>query len=216
LFAGRPDIAVDVEGRRLSRRYVLADRRYMYLVAGNFLGLSEASRAAFGARLSRDGREVPTRELQILLESEDWRDHLTGAWLAAVGMRTETRPMIVHSLSYRSEIATVGQGSSVALARFGTPQDAEILERHLDCSLAVFANEPESVRFAAQGWAIGALMYLDDRLGTSHAMRFLVPDGPWDQWSRLARVGTDHFHPVAERQQMRRLCEFLERCADAA
>jgi hypothetical protein len=147
--------------------------RYLTLLGGRPLGISGAAGAEFERRLGRDARQVTDRELSTLLDSE-WRSRITAAWLIALDCRTQFRGRLGEML-LDSELVYAGQGYCLALARFGTDADADTLCAYLDKYL------PQLDRFYDQHWAMGALLYLDERLGSKHASRFLTQGGLWDK-----------------------------------
>src|SRR6266545_4556402 len=121
-----------------------------------------------------DARQIATDELRVLLESDNWQDRITAAWLAAFDRRAELHDEIAEHLQSDDDMIGVVQGCSFALARFGTADDAATLAAYLDRALA----EPGF----SQPWALGALLYLDTQLGT--AARFLTPGGAWEPRQR--------------------------------
>jgi hypothetical protein len=151
------------------RRYVdSGSARYLKLLHGNALDMSGSDRAAFVGAMGRDARQITDRELSTLLDSE-WRSRLTAAWLIGLGRRTRFRDRLGEML-LDSELVYAGQGYCLALARFETAAGADILRAYLDKYL------PHD-RAYDQNWAIGALLYLDERLGCNRADRFLAPGG---------------------------------------
>ncbi|MEV6964863.1 DUF6000 family protein [Hamadaea sp. NPDC051192] len=65
-----------------------------------------------------------------------------------------------------------------ALACLGAEQDAQILHDYLLMSLALTAEDKRH----CQAEAMGALLYLDDDLGTHYAEAFLAAGGSWSRW----------------------------------
>jgi hypothetical protein len=155
-------------------RYVTPGRRYRSLLGGGFLRLGEVERVAFAAALRADAAQASSEEIDALFGYE-WRARLTAAWLVGVAQRVEWRER-VEGLLLASELMNAGQGYCFALARFGGSEDAETLVSYLNQYLPRLES-----RFD-QGSALGALMRLDARLGTSHAQQFLAPDGLWERW----------------------------------
>ncbi len=143
-----------------------------------------------------DARQIATDELRVLLESDNWQDRITAAWLAAFDRRSELHDEIAEHLQSDDDMIGVVQGCSFALARFGTADDAATLAAYLDRALA----EPGF----SQPWALGALLYLDTQLGT--AARFLTPGGAWDQWCQATRVSAEYTNPRTEQDRITRLC----------
>jgi hypothetical protein len=201
---GRQDCGVDDEVTeqlvaRVAQRYVMPGHRFMYLVAGNMLGLGGQTRVQFGVRLAKDARDVTDNELRVLFTG-GWRERLTAAWLAGMDRRVQLRGLIM-DLLLEDELVSAGQGYCFALARFGTAQDADVLVAYLDRYLPVFGGH--------RAWALGALLYLDTQHGTNHAAPFLTPDGPWDQWVAMGRSAT-YTNPESEHRKLTELCAFVE------
>jgi hypothetical protein len=74
-------------------------------------------------------------------------------------------------------LSFAGQGHCFALAGFGTPADAALPVGYLDRYL------PRLDLRYDRAWAIGALLHLDRRLGTTDAERFLATGGLWQTWA---------------------------------
>lgn len=163
----------DIGQGHVVARYVSNERRYLKLLGGGFLRLGESERSAFIAALRADALQVSPEEIGALLGYE-WRSRLTAAWLVGVARRCEWRER-VGELLLASELTYAGQGYCFALAQFGGKNDAEILVSYLDRYL------PHLECRYDQGPALGALLRLDSRLGTSHAERFVVRDGLWER-----------------------------------
>lgn len=188
--------------RELSARYVKPGHRYRYLTSGNLLGLDHREVDAFGERLAEDSRVVTTEELRLLAEG-GWQERITSVWLAGMDRRTELRPLVSRMLSTDDYPGPL-QGCSFALARFATPDDANVLADYLDRAL--------QVRGFGQGWALGALLHVDEANGTANAGRFLVPDGPWDRWTtKVNPVDRQYTNPEAEKARLDKLCAFADR-----
>jgi hypothetical protein len=111
----------------------------------------------------------------MLLDSE-WRSRLTASWLIGLTRRDQFRERI-GDLLLASEVCAAGQGYCLALARFATAADAELLAAYLN----VYLRQP--YRDYDQGWALGALLYPDEQLKTDRAARFLTEGGLWQQFS---------------------------------
>ena len=88
------------------------------------------------------------------------------------------------------ELTYAGQGYCLALARFATTADAELL--------AAYLAQPDK-RYD-QPWALGALLHLDEQLRANRADRFLTDGGPGQQWSDSAKT------PAELRELIRQLC----------
>ncbi|WP_020580324.1 DUF6000 family protein [Actinopolymorpha alba] len=173
------------------RRYVIwaidqpGKPRYLQLLNGNFLRDSEPDRSAFGAALAEDARQIGDDDLKKLLTTE-WRARLTAAWLIGLDRRVRFRALL-GGLLLESRFVYAGQGYCFALARFEQPEGADILAAHLERYL------PRADCYFDQDWAIGALLYLDQRLNTNRADQFLSPGGPWHR-SAFAEVDPAECH----------------------
>ena len=177
------------------RRYVVWRRlrpRYLKLLGGGLSGLGRYSRAA----LARDARKISDEDLVRLL-SCGWRACLPAAWLIGIDRRRDHRELL-GDLLLESAFPYAGQGYCFALARFGRPEDAEILAAYLDRYL------PRKDCYYDQGWAMGALLYLDARLGTHHAERF-VTTGLWQSSAYADKDPADYHQMLAE------LCDAADR-----
>jgi hypothetical protein len=192
----------DPESRTFIQRWVIWDLdraeggRYTQLLGLNPLR-EEPGREGFEAGLAHDARQITDEDLHLLLEFE-WRSRLTAAWLIGLDQRSQFRHDLA-DLLLASQFVFAGQGYCLALARFGQPEDAEILMAYLDHYL------PRTDCHYDQPWALGALLNLDERLGTDQAARFLAPGG---LWHHSAFATTD---PATCKQQTADLCALAER-----
>lgn len=173
--------ADDVELTTAIRRYVAAGdgeiKRYLHLLGGSFTrSMAEGEQAAFLQALHAAAHEISDKELDVLLESE-WRSRLTASWLIAIDRCERFRGRLAELL-LASELVYAGQGYCLALARFGTDQDAAILAAYLD-------RYPAARYAYNQNWALGALLHIDQVRGSSHATAY-----PASNWPQPAPVGT--------------------------
>ncbi|KAA9160879.1 hypothetical protein FPZ12_015815 [Amycolatopsis acidicola] len=201
--AARQDVVVrnhleEPELGAIVSRYVTPDTRYLKLGHAGVLGMNHAERAEFGHALAVDARAITDHELTELLDY-DWRARLTAGWLIALDRRTAHRGR-VRELFLASEDEGAGQGYCIALARFGTSEDATILGEYLDKYL------PRIDLNLEQFWALGALLYLDSELGSDEATQYL--EGGWQKW--LASGPTMQLIPDVEFHLMRKLCYLAE------
>lgn len=175
----------------------------MNLLGTNALREDEPDHDVFIAALAEDARRISDADLTELLGFE-WRARLTAAWLIGLHGRSRFRRAL-GDLLLASELVDAGEGYCFALARFGGPEDAEILAAFLDRYL------PRKDCQYNQDRAIGALLHLDAKLGTTHAQRFLGSEGLWHR-SAFAEQ-----NPLAAQRVTERLCLFAERVmADSA
>ncbi|MEU1459005.1 DUF6000 family protein [Streptomyces avermitilis] len=108
-----------------------------------------------------------------------------------------------------SEICCAGLAYCVALASFGTPRDSELLVAYLDRCL----RRPDLPY--DQTVAMGALRFIDLNLQGDQAARFLGPGGLWQQWLQDASHMQDTTDPATYLSFIRRLCAFVDECAEA-
>ncbi|MGW3242356.1 DUF6000 family protein [Streptomyces sp. NPDC001070] len=170
----------DPELQEVIRRYVTpgrsADRRYLKLLGGQFARHKESDQIGFMRALAADAEQITDRELGILLDCE-WRSRITAAWLIGINRRHQFRERL-GTMLLASELTYAGQGYCFALARLGAEEDAKILTAYLEHYL------PRDDCQYDQPWALGALLHIDERLGTHHAVDYLQPDGLWQQWAK--------------------------------
>ncbi|MER7838502.1 DUF6000 family protein [Streptomyces sp. NPDC096040] len=191
------------EPLKLIRRYVTPDRRYLKL-GGSLLGLDGRDRAKFLRKLGQAAGEISPRELGMLLD-RGWRERKTAAWFIAVAGRSEFRDRL-GELLLASEGPYAGQAYCVALATFGTSDDADILVAYLDRYL------PRPDLYYDQTAALGALLLVDAELGADHAARLLAPDGLWQQWID-GPPSKDREVPDSYREFIGQLCAFADEAA---
>lgn len=194
----------DPELFALIRRYVTPDRRYLKL-GGSVLGMPRRERTKFSRKLGKAASEISPRELGVLLDG-GWRERKTAAWLIAVAGRTEFRERL-GELLLASEGPYAGQAYCVALATFGASADADFLVAYLDHYLTL----PDL--YYDQAAALGALLYVDIKLGADQGARFLAPDGLWQQWIDGPPRKEHHDTPDAYREIIGRFCVFADESA---
>ena len=194
----------DAELMTAIRRYVTPPTgtvaRYLRLLNGNFMAMDEAGRTPFLQQLAASARHASDHDLAVLLGS-DWRCRLTASWLIALDRREQFRQRI-GGLLLASERPYEGQGYCLALARFATAADADLLAAYLDSYL------PQPDKRYDQHWALGALLHLDEQLAAGRASRFLADGGLWQQWRRTEMT------PAQLRELMRQLCSAADRAMD--
>jgi hypothetical protein len=170
------------EERRLSRalfRWAWIGGRYKSFRSLKAFVMPRYRQRWFQWRLRRAGRRAPAADLLVMLDSGG-RIRPVTAWLIAAGRRADLRPAIEQNLladppSWRA------LDCCLMLACLGTEEDARILVTYLNWAL-LLEPEPEGFFNQRQPEALGALMYLDEQLGTDHAQQFLAEDGLWQRW----------------------------------
>ncbi|MEV7346073.1 DUF6000 family protein [Streptomyces sp. NPDC093544] len=195
----------DAELLALVRRYVTPGRRYLKL-GDSVLRMPSPEYDRFVQALGEDARLITPDEIAILLEG-GWRERRTAAWLIAVGRRTDFRERL-GELLLASEVCCAGSAYCVALAGFGTPRDADLLAAYLDRYL----RRPDLAY--DQTVAMGALVFTALNLGGDQAARFLGPDGMWEQWLHDAPHMPCTVDPAICLSPIRRLCAFVDECAE--
>ena len=161
--------------------------RYLKLLNANFMAMDEAERTPFLQELTASARQVSDHDLALLLDSH-WASRLTASWLIALDRRQQFRQQ-VGELLLASQKPYEGQGHCLALARFATAADADLLAAYLDTYL------PQPDKRHDQHWGLGALLYLDEQLAASRTSRFLTRGGLWQQWRRT-EMKPAHMHEL--------------------
>lgn len=182
-------------------KYALAGRRYKRLLGGNFVHLPQPDLQAFGERLVIDSREISLDDLNRLF-NQDWRERLTGAWLAGFGLRLEVREKI-SGLLLNQRDRHAGKGYCFALARFGSRADASTLVLYLNRYL------PRLDLRDVQPWALGALLVLDSNLGTEYSARIIQAGGAWECWVRAGESAT--YTCSQMKAEIQTWCSFADR-----
>lgn len=196
----------DPELLALVRRYVTPERRYLKL-GGSMLRMRSPEYDRFVRNLGEDAGVITATEITTLLEG-GWRERRTAAWLVAVSRRTEFRERL-GELLLASEVCCAGPSYCAALASFGTPRDSELLVAYLDRYL----RRPDLAY--DQTVAMGALLFIDLNLKEDQAARFLAPGGLWPQWLQDAPHMRETTDPATYVSSFRRLCAFMDECAQA-
>ncbi|MFD0431879.1 DUF6000 family protein [Streptomyces zhihengii] len=155
--------------------------------------------------LGEDAAAITPRELTLLLEG-GWRERKTAAWFIAVARRTEFRGLLGEML-LASEVGHAGTAYCVTLATFATTADADLLAAYLDHYL----RRPDL--YYDQPAALGALLHIDERLGTEQAARFTAPGGLWPQWIDGPPRKEHHTTPDNYRGAVGELCAFVDESA---
>lgn len=166
--------------------------------------MSTAERSAFVRDLAQAAHDITPAELGVLFEG-GWRERKTAAWLVAVAHRPEFRELI-GGLLLASEGPYAGAAYCVALAKFGSAADAELLSAYLDHYLSRPDLDYD------QAFALGTLLYLDEMLGSEYTTRFLAPAGPWERWLEVRAVAA--LDPWDCRRAVQQLCTVVDESAE--
>ncbi|MFJ8313623.1 MULTISPECIES: DUF6000 family protein [unclassified Streptomyces] len=152
--------------------------------------------------------DSPPRNLQPSRNSPStgasgWACWTTSSSCRACGGTTKSD----RRLLLASEGPCAGAAYCVALAKFGSTADAELLSTYLDHYL----SRPDLDYDRAV--VLGTLLYLDGILGSEYTTRFLAPGGPWDRWLEVRAV--EALDPQNCRQAVQQLCAFVDETAEA-
>jgi Family of unknown function (DUF6000) len=103
-------------------------------------------------------------EVVIRLLQEGWREKLTGSWLCGLKNWQQFTPLL---------------GALLVESRtcFATEESAAFLVTYLDTYLPRLDLQYD------QHWAMPALLWVDEQLGTTYAQKFLVPGGLWEHYT---------------------------------
>ena len=139
---------------------------YPLLLHGNFLNETVDAHERFAGTLRAAAEAVGDEQLHRWLDGGAWREMLTSAWIIGLRQDAPFLPKLRERL-ITSRTSFAGQGLCFALARIGNSEAADALAAYLREYLPVGDREYD------QEWAIGALAWIDDRLGTTCAKPFL-------------------------------------------
>lgn len=150
---------------------------YMSILHGNYSTsiLDDAQREVFNIAVSQALNSVTAEQLSRLIGSH-WREAITGSWFAGVGGFIECRDLIGARLLV-SEACFAGQAHAFAMACFADDESATFLEKYLDEFLRHKDCEYD------QGWAMPALMWIDQERGSERSARFLAKGGLWESFT---------------------------------
>jgi hypothetical protein len=177
---------------------------YLLLLHANFLDESEPVRRQFAGRLLDAATEVTDQELDFWLCSGSWREMLTAGWLAGMANRNHLQTRVREKLLSGST-CYAGQGLCFAMARFGSSDAADALHEYLARYL------PAGEREYDQAWALGALAWLDRKLGTDRATAFATDPQLWTIAVGDRQVGT--LDPRRGVARMRDIMVFVDELA---
>ncbi len=93
-----------------------------------------------------------------------------------------------------SQRCYAGQGYCAALACYADEPSADCLRQYLDAWL------PQVDKYYDQHWALPALVWIDQRLDTNHAARYLERGGLWDNWATAQRRVGPQFYLESQRK----------------
>ena len=120
--------------------------------------------------------EVDPSIVSRLLATPNWRERIVGGWFSGLKDWQQFEGQI-GSLLLASDLVYAGRGYCFALACFADDTSRRYLTEYLDRYL----RHPE--KFYDQHHAIVALLWIDEKHGTSDAARFLEPGGLWETFA---------------------------------
>ena len=171
---------------------------YLRLLHGNFRGYLLAEelsdkREQIIVDFRRCLTEVDPTIVTTLIRQPEWRARLTGSWYAGMrGWRQFTDELGV--LLLESRVCYAGQGYCAALACFADDASAGCLQQYLNAWL------PQVDKFYDQHWALPALVWVDRRLESRYAARYLASGGLWDQWTAVHHWVGPQFYLDSQRK----------------
>ena len=150
---------------------------YLSILHGNYATsiLSDEDRMKFDHSV-QEALDRITPEIASNLIAGYWRESITGSWFAGLKRFKPCRDLIGKRL-LASEACYAGQSHAFAMACFADPESTTFLERYLDEYLRRIDC------YYDQGWAMPALMWIDELNGSDRSHRFLVKDGLWDTFT---------------------------------
>lgn len=171
-------------------------RLYRLLLHANFLNESLSAQQDFAADLCAATKGIEARELDRWLNGGAWREMLPAAWIIGLRGNRDCLPKL-RALLLASGTIFAGQALCFALARLEDADAGDALTSYLE----------EDVRVCEREWAIGALVWLDSRLGTQRAEPFLHEAG-----RRLTATGRviGQRHPNRGIDTMARVMSFVD------
>ncbi|MEP4077935.1 DUF6000 family protein [Haloferula sp.] len=150
---------------------------YLSILHGNYATsiLKDDERERFNASVV-DALNRITPKVATKLIGGHWREAITGSWFAGLKGFTECRDQIGKRL-IKSEACFAGQSHAFAMACFADQESAAFLERYLE----EFLRRKDC--YYDQGWAMPALMWIDEECGTNRTESFLAAGGLWESFT---------------------------------
>ena len=155
---------------------------YGLFLHGNCLAdqpCAEPSRTGFQSMVTRAARAITPETARTLLQA-GWREAICAAWFIGIRQWAEFLPQMREAF-LASEMCYAGQGYCVALACLPSEDSASALREYLGAYL------PRPDLHYDQGYALGALLVVDEQLGRHHTAQYLDPGGAWEQWAAMFR-----------------------------
>jgi Family of unknown function (DUF6000) len=145
---------------------------YLRLLHGNFTRPREADVGGLRQDIATATSAILDEQIERLLNEREWRGRLCAAWFTGLGKRAKFVPSI-GELLLASEIVYAGEGYCMALGLIGGEECARLLRSYLKIYL------PLAGRVYNQGWAIGALSYIEGAPPAEYLGQELWRDGEY-------------------------------------
>lgn len=145
----------------------------MLVLNARYLRTAEGERAAFVRGTQAALGRITEGDIDSLLRSGGWREELAAGWFIGL-LRLDSYADRLGDLLMQSRRCYAGQGFCFALARIGSRASAEHLVTYLERYLPVGERQYD------QWWAVGALAWVDGRLGTEWAPRYVARQDDWN------------------------------------
>ena len=140
---------------------------YLEILHGNFVHARGQKREDFQRNVRRALSTIDESIVERLLTADGWREQLTGSWFCGLKGWGRFEDQIGEAL-IASKVAFADQGFCFALARFADDKSADYLAKYLDTYL------PQIERYYDQGWAMPALIWIDEQRNTEHSASWWV------------------------------------------
>jgi len=147
---------------------------YLKLLRGNYA--FRKSDLQFIAETKAVLGKISPAVIDALFAEMDWRCRITAAWFCGLKQWQQYDETIGLSL-LESRVVYAGQGYCFALAHFANEKSIFYLIHYLEKYL------PQVGKYYDQGWAMGALIWIDKKQGTNFSSQFLASGGLWETFA---------------------------------
>lgn len=150
---------------------------YLRILHGNYASsiVVDDEREQFNTDVRNALTKITPKIASKLIDGH-WREAMTGSWFAGLKRFPECRSQI-GDLLLASETCYAGQSHAFAMACYADQASADFLVKYLN----VYLRKLDC--YYDQGWAMPALMWIDNQQGTNHADRFTMSGGLWDHFT---------------------------------
>lgn len=148
---------------------------YLKILHGNYAHLQDNELNDFVSSAKQSLSEIDEAVIERLLLSLGWRERITGSWFAGLKRWDKFTDQIGELLIENNRVYA-GQGYCFALGRFTDNLSVSYLTSYLDKYL------PKLDCYYDQGWAMAALIWIDNRNESNYSKRYLERDGLWERF----------------------------------